>query len=49
VPHLHPVPRAVLVLGGYGVAYLLSTALLGVPEARAMIGRLVRRGADGPR
>jgi len=49
VPHLHPVPRAVLVLGGYGIAYLLSTALLGVPEARAMLGRLVRRGADHPR
>lgn len=49
VPHLHPVPRAVLVLGGYGVAYLLSTALLGVSEARTMLGRLVRRGADRPR
>ena len=49
VPHLHPVPRAALVLSGYGVAYLLAAGLLGVSEARALMGRLVRRGADRPR
>ncbi len=43
---LHPVPLAVLVLGGYGVVYLLTTHALGVVEARSLLRRAIRRGAD---
>ena len=43
---LHPVPLAVLVLGGYGMAYLLTAHALGVQEARTLLRRVLRRGAD---
>jgi putative peptidoglycan lipid II flippase len=46
LPHMHPVLRAALVLGVFGVAYLSATSALGVAEAgqmtrraRRMIGR----------
>lgn len=42
---LHPVPLAVVVLGGYGVAYLLTAHALGVVEARSLLRRVIRRGA----
>lgn len=40
LPGLHPVPRAVVVLGVYGVMYFSVTALLGVPESRRVLGRV---------
>ena len=46
---LHPVPRAALVLGTFGVTYLLITIALGVPEARAFGGRLSGRVGRGRR
>jgi len=42
VGNLHPIPLAVVVLGGYGVSYFAITSALGVSEARAVIGRLFR-------
>ncbi|HEY8186340.1 MAG TPA: murein biosynthesis integral membrane protein MurJ [Pyrinomonadaceae bacterium] len=39
---LHPIPLAAVVLGGYGVAYFGLTDVLGMPEARAVIGRILR-------
>lgn len=39
LPAWHPVPMAVVVLGGYGVTYLLVTRLLGVQEARDLLRR----------
>jgi len=40
---LHPILRAVVVLGAFGAAYFGVTLALGVPEARALLRR-VRRG-----
>ncbi|HRZ10175.1 MAG TPA: lipid II flippase MurJ, partial [Gemmatimonadales bacterium] len=45
LPALHPVPAAVLVLGGYGVTYLLAARLFGVQEAHELLARLRRPGA----
>lgn len=42
-PDLGPVLTAAAVLGVYGLAYFGVTALLGVPQARAVVGRLVGR------
>jgi putative peptidoglycan lipid II flippase len=39
---LHPIPLAAVVLGGYGVAYFALTYLLGMPEARAVISRVLQ-------
>lgn len=39
---LHPIPLAAVVLGGYGVAYFALTYLLGIPEARAVISRVLQ-------
>jgi len=36
---LHPIPTAVIVLGGYGVTYFGITHTLRVPEARAVINQ----------
>ncbi|HEV7396177.1 MAG TPA: murein biosynthesis integral membrane protein MurJ [Pyrinomonadaceae bacterium] len=41
-PPLHPLPLAIIVLGGYGVTYFLLTSLLRVPESEMMIRRLWR-------
>jgi putative peptidoglycan lipid II flippase len=40
LPAMHPVPRAVMVLGLFGVIYFGATWLLGIPEAK----RFLRRG-----
>jgi putative peptidoglycan lipid II flippase len=42
IGHLHPVVFGIAVLIPYGVAYLLITSLLRVPEAQMMLGRLRR-------
>jgi putative peptidoglycan lipid II flippase len=39
LPTWHPVPTAVLVLGVYGVTYLLAARLFGVQEARDLLVR----------
>jgi putative peptidoglycan lipid II flippase len=39
---LHPVPQAVLVLGGYGVTYFGLTYAVGITEAQAVIGQVFR-------
>jgi putative peptidoglycan lipid II flippase len=39
---LHPIPLAAVVLGSYGAAYFAITYLLGMPEARTVIGRILR-------
>lgn len=43
VSPLHPIPLAVIVLGAYGVTYFGVSAAFGLPEARLVIGRLLRR------
>jgi putative peptidoglycan lipid II flippase len=43
LPPLHPLPLAIIVLGGYGVTYFAVTSALGLPEARTLIGRVLRR------
>jgi putative peptidoglycan lipid II flippase len=40
VPPLHPLPLAIIVLGGYGVTYFLVTSSLQIPEARNVLGRI---------
>ncbi len=40
---VHPIPAAVVVLGAYGAAYLATSLGLGVPEARAVLGRVQAR------
>jgi putative peptidoglycan lipid II flippase len=42
-PALHPGAQAALVLGAFGATYLLVTFALGVGEARAVLGRVLRR------
>ena len=42
--NLHPVPLAAVVLAPYGSAYIGITWAARVPEARAILGRLLRRG-----
>ena len=39
---LHPLPLAAVVLGSYGVAYFAVTFALGLAEARAVVGRILR-------
>jgi len=41
---LHPIPLAIIVLGAYGVTYFAVTTALGFPEARVLVGRVLRRG-----
>jgi putative peptidoglycan lipid II flippase len=38
----HPIPLAIVVLGGYGVCYFAVAFLLGVPQAQTIIRRLLR-------
>ncbi|HEY0729016.1 MAG TPA: lipid II flippase MurJ, partial [Pyrinomonadaceae bacterium] len=38
----HPIPLAIVVLGGYGVTYFAVGYLFGVAQARLIIGRLLR-------
>jgi putative peptidoglycan lipid II flippase len=42
VGHRHPLIVAVIVLGGYGVAYFGVTSLFGIGEARRVISRGLR-------
>jgi putative peptidoglycan lipid II flippase len=42
VGQLPPIPLAAVVLGSYGVAYFGLTYLLGMPEARAVIGKIFK-------
>jgi putative peptidoglycan lipid II flippase len=44
VSMVHPVARAVAVLGGYGLVYLGVTYALRIPHAAALAGRVVKRG-----
>jgi len=39
---IHPIPLAAIVLGGYGIAYFLIGYFLELPEARAIIRRILR-------
>ncbi|CAN5508119.1 murein biosynthesis integral membrane protein MurJ [soil metagenome] len=39
----HPIPLAVLVLGIYGVVFFVLTYAFGIPEARTVIGRALRK------
>ncbi len=39
---LHPIPLATVVLGSYGLVYFALTFAFGLPEARTVIGRIVR-------
>lgn len=40
--NLHPVPMAIIVLGGYGVTYFGVAYALKLSESRAIIGRILR-------
>jgi len=42
VPGWHPIPLAVVVLGGYGTCYFGVTYLLGVAQAQTIIRRILR-------
>jgi putative peptidoglycan lipid II flippase len=44
VPVVHPVARAIVVLGVYGLVYLIVTHALRVPQAASLVGRLTGRG-----
>jgi putative peptidoglycan lipid II flippase len=39
VSSLHPIPLAIIVLGGYGVTYFVVTFTFGLPEARTVVFR----------
>ena len=38
----HPIPLAIVVLGGYGTSYFAVTHLLGVPQAQVIIRRILK-------
>lgn len=42
-PRPHPAVGAALVLGVFGLAYLMTTTVLRIPEAQALLGRITRR------
>src|SRR6266403_681760 len=42
LPAVHPIPRAIIVLGLFGAVYLGSTLALGVSEARQALARIRR-------
>jgi putative peptidoglycan lipid II flippase len=44
VPVVHPVVRAILVLGVYGLVYFAVTHALGISQAAALASRFTRRG-----
>ena len=47
LPPLHPAITAAIVLGAYGVVFLAATVALRVPEASAVIARVVSRSPQG--
>ena len=44
---LHPIPLAVLVLGPYGLLFFALTSAWGLPESRAVVGRVLRMAGIG--
>jgi len=44
---LHPIPLAVLVLGPYGLLFFALTSVWGLPESRAVVGRVLRMAGIG--
>lgn len=42
VGQIHPIPLAIVVLGGFGLTYFAVTSALGLSEARAVVSRVVR-------
>jgi putative peptidoglycan lipid II flippase len=42
VGHWHPIPLAIVVLGGYGTTYFAIGYLLAVPQAQSIIRRILR-------
>jgi putative peptidoglycan lipid II flippase len=42
VPGWHPIPLAIVVLGGYGTTYFAVGYLFGIAQARLIIGRFLR-------
>jgi len=42
IGRIHPIPMAVVVLGGYGLTYFGVTSALGIAEARQVVGRGLR-------
>ncbi|HEX2521721.1 MAG TPA: lipid II flippase MurJ, partial [Terriglobia bacterium] len=38
----HPIPLAIVVLGGYGTTYFAIGYIFGVPQAQTIIGRILR-------
>jgi putative peptidoglycan lipid II flippase len=46
-PALHPVATGAVVLGAFGVLYFAITAAMGNEHAKAVVGRLTRRGRRG--
>jgi putative peptidoglycan lipid II flippase len=42
VGRIHPIPLAILVLGGYGTTYFGLTGAFGIPEAREVLNRGLR-------
>jgi putative peptidoglycan lipid II flippase len=42
VPGWHPIPLAIVVLGGYGTTYFAVGYLFGITQARLIIGRFLR-------
>ncbi|HEX7333993.1 MAG TPA: hypothetical protein VF290_20985, partial [Pyrinomonadaceae bacterium] len=39
----HPIPLAIVVLGGYGTTYFAVEYLFGVPQAQTIIRQIIRR------
>ncbi len=42
LPGLHPIPLAVAVLGTYGVSYFALTSMVGLPESRTVVRKVLR-------
>ena len=42
IPGWHPIPLAVVVLGGYGTTYFVIGYLFGLTQARTILGRIFR-------
>jgi putative peptidoglycan lipid II flippase len=43
LPTMHPIAAALCILGPYGLTFLLSTWLLGIPESSTAVNRILRR------
>jgi hypothetical protein len=49
LPPMSKVVSGVLVLGGFGVVYLASTVLMGVPESTVLVRSVRRRFGAAPK